>query len=242
MQCGRYPADTDRLKGEQMKYIVANWKSQKTTADGRIWLEQFAALHRGDGGTRVILAPTLVSLEGLAESAKKLKLKNLFFAAQDISPFPRGSYTGAVAADLVQGVAQYAIIGHAERRRYFHESSQDILNKAGEAVDAGLIPLVCVEEAAQLVELTALAELDGEIFFAYTPHDPVVSGAAEPVEKVEEMAKRMQRALPQATILYGGAVTPQNSGTLLAAAGIDGLCVGQASLDAATFVAICNLC
>lgn len=225
------------------EYIVGNWKSHKTTAEGQAWLQQFASLYRGMDSRMVVVAPTLASLEGIAAFAAGMKLPNLAFAAQDISPFPRGNYTGAVAADLVKGVARYAIVGHAERRRYFHESVQDILNKASEAVDAGLVPLVCFEDAVQLTALVVpLGELDGKFLLAYTPHDPVVAKAAEPVEKVAEMAARVQRGIAQAPLLYGGAVTPQNCRKYLDIDGVSGLFAGEASLDAASFAAICNCC
>ncbi len=223
------------------RYIFGNWKSHKTTAEGREWIEQFASLYRDSEARSIVLAPTLASLEGLAAFAADKKLTGLAFAAQDISPFPRGNYTGAVAADLVKAVAQYVIVGHAERRRYFHESVQDILNKASEAVDAGLTPLVCFEDAAQLSPLVVpLGDLDGKFLLAYTPHDPVVARAAEPVEKVAGMVARCRRSLGQTPLLYGGAVTRQNCGNYLDIDGIAGLFVGEASLDAASFAAICN--
>lgn len=223
-----------------MKYIVGNWKSQKTIADGLVWLEKFSSLYRPADGVKVVLAPTFLSITKLTGSVEEKKLKNFFFAVQDLSPFPRGNYTGAVAADLVKEVAQYAIVGHTERRRYFHETIQDTLNKATEAEAAGVIPLVCVEEAAQLLQLSSLADLDGDVLLAYTPRDPAVSGIAEPIAKVKEMVTRMRRSLPRAAILYGGAVTKDNCGEYLAIEGVAGLFVGRASLDATTFAAICN--
>ncbi|PIE72823.1 MAG: hypothetical protein CSA20_05840 [Deltaproteobacteria bacterium] len=222
-----------------MKYLVGNWKSQKTTADGLAWLERFAARYIAAKDVTVVLAPTLVSLETLAAAGKRLRLSGFSFAVQDISPFPRGSYTGAVAADLVREVAGYAIVGHGERRRYFHEDSGEILNKASEAVDAGIVPLVCVEDAPQLGQLSSLIELEGKILLAYTPRGPVVSEAA-PVEEVSEMVARMRRSLPQAAVLYGGGITFENCGRYLDIEGVDGLFVGSASLDAEDFAALCN--
>ncbi len=223
-----------------MHYIVGNWKSHKTTEEGRHWLEQFAPLFHPKTETEVVLAPTLVSLEGVAAAAAGLNI-DIAFAAQDISPFPRGKYTGAVAADLVKGVAEYAIVGHAERRRYFHESGQEIINKVHEAVDVGITPLVCFADAIELGSLVApLGDIDGSFLLAYTPHDPVVANVPEPAAQVAEMAGRVQRGLPQVPLLYGGAVNRDNCCAYLAIEGISGLFVGGASLDAAHFAAICN--
>ncbi len=223
------------------KYIIGNWKSHKTTAEGQRWIEQFASLYHDVAARAVVVAPNLVSLEGVAAFAAEMKLAGLAFAAQDISPFPRGNYTGAVAADLVKGAAQYVIVGHAERRRYFNESVQDILNKASEAVDAGLVPLICFEDAEQFTPLVVpLGDLDGKFMLAYTPHDPVVARTAEPVNRVAEMVARVHRSLAPIPLLYGGAVTQQNCGKYLGIDGIAGLFVGEASLDAASFATICN--
>ncbi|MBM9518421.1 triosephosphate isomerase [Desulforhopalus vacuolatus] len=222
-----------------MKYITGNWKSNKTTAEGLRWLEQFAGIWHPGKDLSVVIAPPMVSIESLAAEAKHLRLEHFFFAAQDLSPFPRGSYTGAVAADLLKGVVQYAIVGHNERRRYFQENVQDALNKAAEAVDAGIVPLVCVADVAEVSRLSSLADLNGRVMLAYTPTDPAVSGIPESAEKITGMVTRMKRAVPGAIILYGGAVTGKNAAALLAVEGVDGLFVGKASLDPANFAAVC---
>ncbi len=223
------------------EYIIGNWKCHKTTAEGKRWVEHFAALYQPQEKRTVIIAPTLASLEGIAGFAADCGVQGLAFAAQDVSAYPRGNYTGAVAADLIKAVTQYVIVGHAERRCYFHEDTQDILNKVSEAVDAGLIPLVCFEDVAQFTPLVApLADVDGTLLLAYTPHDPVVARTAESVERVAEMAARVHRSVGQATLLYGGAITRENCGDYLAIDGISGIFVGAASLDAADFAAICN--
>ncbi len=222
-----------------MKYITGNWKSNKTTVEGLRWLEQFAGIWHPVKDLSVVIAPPMVSIESLAAEAKRLRLEHFSFAAQDLSPFPRGSYTGAVAADLLKGVVQYAIVGHNERRRYFQESVQDALNKAAEAVDAGIVPLVCVADVAEVSRLSSLADLNGRVMLAYTPTDPAVSGIPESAEKIIAMVTRMKRAVPGATILYGGAVTAKNAAELLAVEGVGGLFVGKASLDPASFAEVC---
>ena len=224
-----------------MKHVIGNWKSQKTTAEGLQWLDKFATSYRPADNVKVGLAPTIVSLESLVAYAKKLGLHNFDFAVQDISPFPRGSYTGAVAADQVKGLAHYAIIAHVERQRYFHETLQDGLNKVSKAVDAGIIPIFCVESAATLSQLTSLGDMEIEMLLAYTPTDPGVSGMPEPIDKVREMLSRMKQAVPSAGLLYGGKISASNCAQYFALDGLDGLFVGEASLDAARFAEICNL-
>ena len=169
------------------RYVIGNWKCHKTSDDGRRWFDKFAALYQPHRDVQVIVAPSMVSLESIAVHLLSLILENVSLAAQDISPFPKGSYTGAVAADLVVKMAGYAIIGHSERRRYFHETSQDVINKVTEAADSGLTPIVCVESTSSLSQLASLGDIECQkLLFAYTPVDALNFNISESPAKVLE--------------------------------------------------------
>jgi len=142
------------------RIVIGNWKCHKSSDAGRRWFDKFAAIYQPHPEVQVVIAPSMVSLENIAAHLAGLKLTNVSLAAQDISPFPIGSYTGAVAADLVKKMAGYVIIGHSERRRYFHETIQDVMNKVIEAADAGLTPIVCVDSSNAKPQLAALAGID----------------------------------------------------------------------------------
>ncbi len=227
---------------KKMHYLIGNWKSQKTTVEGEAWLSEFASIYKEDNNLQIVIAPTMLSLERLVAYSKKCRLENFSFAAQDLSQFPRGSYTGAVAADLLKGVAKYAIIGHSERLRYFHESVPEILKKAEEAAECGIVPLVCVQDEEMLSRLRLLEELETAPILAYTPPDPFISNTPESCEQVIAMAAKMRRTLPAARIIYGGAVTSENCKEYFSLAELDGLFIGRGSLDAGEFAALCNAC
>lgn len=111
------------------KYVIGNWKCNKDAEEARSWFSEFASRYRPVAGLTVIVAPSFICLQSLSQHVHALGLENVSLAAQDISPFPKGSYTGAVAADMVKGMVDYVIIGHSERMRYFHETSQDVASK-----------------------------------------------------------------------------------------------------------------
>lgn len=226
----------------QKKYIIGNWKCHKTSSEGRQWFDSFSSLYRSDPGLEVVIAPTSLSLEALAEYTAALKLENFSLAAQDVSPFPRGGYTGAVSADMIKKFARYVIVGHSERRRYFHESVSDVVNKVTEAADSGLTPIVCVEDINLLSRLAPIADIECEqLVVAYTPVDAVNFNIAESPAKVAEMVARIRQYFSGWPIIYGGSVVVANSADYLALEGLDGLFVGGGSLDAATFAKICRL-
>jgi triosephosphate isomerase len=223
------------------RYVIGNWKSHKSSDDGRRWFDKFAAIYRPHSEVQVIIAPSMVSLESIAQHLKELGLDNVSLAAQDISPFPIGSYTGAVAADLVKNLAGYAIIGHSERRRYFHETSQDVVNKVTEAADSGLVPIVCVDSSNAHAQLAALASIECDrMLVAYTPVDALNFNIPESPEKVAETVLQLQQMFPAYPVVYGGALFPGNVQAYLQLAPLAGVFVGSSSLEPEQFVDICR--
>jgi triosephosphate isomerase (TIM) len=230
-----------RERKDMQRYIVANWKCHKTGDEGRRWFDRFARLYRPNPELQVVVAPSLLSLENLSSHIDRLDLKNVTLAVQDISPFPRGGYTGAVAADMVTGFARYAIVGHSDRRRYFHETNMDVVNKVAEAVDAGLIPIVNVDSSYALAQLGALEEPAADsLIVAYSPVEAMTAKIAEPPHRVVESVSRIQQMFSNWPIIYGGAISPTNVGKYLQLPELSGIFVGASSLDADIFADICN--
>jgi triosephosphate isomerase len=224
-----------------VRYVVGNWKSHKTSDAGRLWLDRFAAIYRPHPDVQVIIAPSMVSLESIALHLKGLGLLKVFLAAQDISPFPKGSYTGAVAADLVKNLAGYAIIGHSERRRYFHETNQDVVNKVIEAADSGLTPIVCVDSSNAHAQLAALASIECDrLLVAYTPVDALNFNIPESPEKVAETVLRLRQMFPAYPVVYGGALFPGNVQAYLRLSALAGVFIGSSSLEPESFAEICE--
>lgn len=222
-------------------YIFANWKCHLSSIEGRRWFDRFAARYQPHGRLQVVVAPTVLSLETLAAHLGQLRLPGVALAVQDVSPFPKGSYTGAVAADMITGLARYAIVGHFERRRYFHETTMEVVRKVGEVADAGLTPLICVDDDVAVAQLGALDDNLAEApLIAYTPTPAAnISVAASPA-RVAEAVSRLRRLFPEWPILYGGGVRADNVQEYLGLAGLAGVFVGGASLDPDGFAAMCN--
>ena len=223
------------------KYVIGNWKSNKNRMDAQMWFSRFAELYTPVDGLEVIVAPSFICLCSLSEYVQALEISNLSMAAQDISPFPKGSYTGAVAADMVKGMVDYVIIGHSERRRYFRETSQDTANKMTEAVDAGLKPIVCIDQPYAMSQLTALHDIDcEEMILAYGPVDATTARIPEQASRVAEAAQFISQVHTRRPVVYGGSLTVENADAYIALSEISGLFVGETSLDAEAFATLCN--
>lgn len=219
-----------------MKYLIGNWKSHKTSREGRAWLDTFSNNYRPSDAVKIVVAPSFVALENLAEYCQSLVLPGFSLACQDLSPYPRGSYTGAVAADLLTGLASYAILGHSERRSYFHETVQEIINKAGEAVEAGLVPILCLESTAGIRQYWPVAELDcKDLIVAYTPKAALKSRVAERPAVVAQAFAEIRQLFAKNPLIYGGAMDAANLISYLEIKELGGIFVGGASLDPVEF-------
>ena len=223
------------------RYVVANWKSHKTSLEAAEWLATFSRLYEPDPQVEVIVVPSFVHLLPLAQLLQKDNPAQLRLAAQDLSPFPLGAYTGAVAAEMVRDRVSYALVGHAERRRYFHETHQEIANKVSEAVAARIKPILCVDRPYARAQFAALNEADTrDLLIGYGPVEAIGITVAQSPEKVANAIREIQGLLPDNPVLYGGSITAANASTYMKLEGIQGLMVSTASLDAQEFARICT--
>ncbi|MCE3264375.1 MAG: triosephosphate isomerase [Pseudoduganella sp.] len=199
----------------------------------------------------------------LAQCQSELAGSAIGWGAQDVSAHVSGAYTGEVsAAMLLDFGSKFAIVGHSERRAYHKESSALVAHKALAAVNAGLVPVVCVGETleereagqtaavvgAQLdavLEALSVAQLAG-IVLAYEPVWAIGTGKTATPAMAQEVHALLRARVAQKDaavaagmqILYGGSMKPENAGELLAQQDIDGGLIGGAALKAADFLAI----
>jgi len=224
------------------RYVVANWKSHKTRDEAATWLEIFARRYRGDAEVEVIVAPSFVFLDQLHQALRDLDLRGVSLAVQDLSPFPPGSYTGAVAAEMVRDVAGYAILGHPERRRYFHETHQEVANKVSEAAAVGIKPILFVDRSYARSRINALREEDmRELIIGYGPVEAIGIHVPQSPELVGQAIREIREMAPGRPVLYGGSVDAANAATYVKLPGVSGVMVGTASLDPEEFARICEI-
>ncbi len=199
----------------------------------------------------------------LAQVQQSLSGSAVTWGAQNLSEFTKGAYTGEVSGAMLRDFGcRYVIVGHSERRTLYGEDSDLVARKARAALDAGLVPIVCVGETLaereggvtervvgeQLDAATGVLGADGlsRCVIAYEPVWAIGTGLTATPEQAqavhafirERVAKLDAKVASNLLILYGGSVKANNAATLFAMSDIDGGLIGGASLVAADFLAI----
>lgn len=224
------------------RYVVANWKSNKTLAEADQWLSRFLKLHRSQPNLKVVLAPPFPFLFPLRQMLEEEGRGGVVLAAQDVSSFPLGSYTGAVSATMLRGVVDYALVGHSERRRWFHETNQDVANKTREALAVGITPIVCLDRSYARTQFAALSDHElSKSIIGYGPVEAIGVENAPSPQRVAAVIAELQTMVSDNPILYGGSVKRENVGDYMKIPGLSGLMVATASLEPEEFADICQL-
>jgi triosephosphate isomerase len=219
------------------KIVLANWKAGLSPAAAGRWLDAFAGRYRPSKRLRVVLAiPFLMLVEARARCGG---LPGVILAAQDVSPFPQGSYTGATPADWLRDLVDYVLVGHRERRRYFHETNQDAANKVSEVLAADLQPVLCVSREGLAGQMAALetAELE-KTLLACTPEEAEALALSRSVAAVADAARYFAKMTGGRPVLYGGGVNFSNVAGLIALPELAGVMVAGGSLDPAVFAVL----
>jgi triosephosphate isomerase len=239
-------------------FIAGNWK-MFTTADEAVALCR-AVRERVEGlrGVDVAVCPPFVHLE---RAKAALEGSRVGLGAQNVHWEEQGAFTGEVSAAMLQGLVQYAIVGHSERRQYFCETDETANGRLKAAIAHGLTPIFCVGETRQEREAGrtqgVLARqmrrgLDGvpwtgACVIAYEPVWAIGTGLAasgaqanEAIGYIRGLARELfGDAIADATrVQYGGSVKAENAAEFLSQPEVDGALVGGASLDAEAFAAI----
>ena len=243
--------------------IVGNWKMHKTikeTKDFCLRLKNELAVIK-NRPVEVAVAPPFTAL---AVAAEALLGSSISVAAQDVFWAESGAFTGEISPPmLVDAGCRYAIIGHSERRQYFHENDESVNKKAAALIKAGLIPIICLGEslterqgrsAFSVVERQTregLKDLGAknptDLVIAYEPVWAIGTGQTATPQQAQEIQafirKLLREFFPPAMaqgvrILYGGSVKPDNTAELMAMEDVDGALVGGASLDVKSFAEI----
>ncbi len=243
--------------------LAANWKLHKTQAETRAFFEKFKPLVAQSSHCDIVVCPPFTSL-GAAVAATRDS--NIAIGAQDVFWEKKGAYTGEVTAVMLADAGcQHVIVGHSERRQYFHETDENVSRKLLAVLSAGLTPIVCVGETLQEREAKATEAVlarqflgacnaltttqFSRIIVAYEPVWAIGTGQTATPELAAAAHRFLRRqaderfgapAAQELRILYGGSVKPDNVKGLMAQREIDGGLVGGASLEPESFAAIVN--
>ena len=240
--------------------IAGNWKMYKTEEQAEDYIQALLPRVSALDGVDVALCVPFTDLRAMVDSARGSRVEVF---AQNMHHEPEGPYTGEVSAPMLLelGVAG-VVLGHSERRELFGETDKALALKVSAALQAGLVPILCVGESEQerdaeeterklrhqiQEDLAGVApERLADVVIAYEPIWAIGTGRVATPEQAQEaiafvralIGDRDADAAASARILYGGSVKPGNALELLALADVDGALVGGASLQPDSFAAI----
>jgi triosephosphate isomerase len=244
------------------KIIAGNWKMNKTQAEARVLVEDLIRDIGKFDAAEIVLCPPFTALSAVSELLSPVP--NIRLGAQNMHEAASGAYTGEISASMLRELyVRYVIIGHSERRQFFHEDNATVNRKTKAALAAELRPIVCVGETLperesdkwkNVLETQLKESLAGfgdkelaDIILAYEPVWAIGTGKTASPAQAEEAHQWIRKVLvthfsqtaaDKIRIQYGGSVKPENAKELLSKPDIDGALVGGASLDARGFTAI----
>jgi len=244
------------------KIVAGNWKMNMTLQEGLALAEELNVMLAAEKpACDVVIGTPFIHLAKVSEVIDR----NLIgLSAQNCAYKASGAYTGEVSAAMVKSTgAGYVILGHSERRMYYHETYEILREKVLLAIANGLKVIFCIGESEEerdksIQNQVVKAELEGSVFnlsadefkniiIAYEPIWAIGTGKTATSGQAEEIHAYIRSVIADkygkqiaddTTILYGGSCKPSNAGELFAKPDIDGGLIGGASLKAADFKGI----
>ena len=216
-----------------MKFLfLATFKSNKLTSEVKDWVSAVSP-SLVNTSAHVAIAPAFPHLH--------LVTPPLTLAAQNVSPFPAGSYTGEVSASQLADMGvEYCIIGHSERRTHLEESYAQIAAKARELVENGITPVICLSKDDLSPQLSALDDsLIKKPPFVYEPPADIGGTETAALSDIQETCDLIRTLSSGRPTLYGGSVNAGNLEGLLEL-NLDGVLVSSAALSSSTFINLLN--
>jgi len=239
-------------------FIAGNWKMHKTVSEAVDLVTALKGALEGVEDCDVAVCPPFVALDPVRGS---LEGSTIGLGAQNMHWEEEGAFTGAVSPTMLQGMCDYVILGHSERRTIFGETDEWINKKLHAALSHGLLPIVCVGENLEQNEAGETVAVCGgqvraafedvaadravEVTIAYEPIWAIGTGVPAHGEDANDIIRRAIRDVladlydedvaEAIRVQYGGSVKPHNVVEFLSQKEIDGALVGGASLKADDF-------
>ena len=241
--------------------MAGNWKMNKTVPEAQEYTAGLLPRAADAEGADVAI---FVPFTCLHEVARMAEDSAVIAGAQNFYHEDSGAYTGEVSAPMLLDLGTKAVlVGHSERREIFGETDEMVARKTKRAVEAGLLPVVCVGETKEEREsaedgmwekvsaqvgrvIEELGDADGEsAVFAYEPIWAIGTGETATPEDAQDAIGKIRNLLRESRddafadgvrILYGGSVKPSNAAEIMAQTDVDGALVGGASLEVESFV------
>jgi triosephosphate isomerase len=245
------------------KNIVAgNWKMNTTLAEGVALAEKLNKALMGKTTNCIVVIGT--PFTHLASIVRSIDTTKISVAAENCADKEKGAYTGEVSAAMVASAgAEYVILGHSERRAYYHETPEILKEKVQLALANRLIPIFCIGESLAEREAGKHFEVVDEqikkslfdlptgefakLTLAYEPVWAIGTGKTATAAQAQEMHAHIRRTVAGrygketadgTSILYGGSCNAENAGELFANPDVDGGLIGGASLGVEKFMPI----
>lgn len=226
------------------KFLAANWK-MNPPPEG--W-EKPDSPFRTHADCDVVVFPTFLDLERCSKAG-------LIVGAQCGRSTHHGAFTGDVSIDLLKHTpCRYVLCGHSDRRNYHGETDEEIATQVVAALEANIHPILCIGETEEerakkktehvlKKQLSSLSTMNSHLSLtiAYEPVWAIGNGKTATAAQAQE-AHAFIRSQLDVRILYGGSVKPENAAELIAMPDIDGLLIGQSSLDVRAFRGIVDAC
>lgn len=242
------------------KFIVANWKMNKTLSEAEEFLKEFV-LQNKSRNADIVICPNFLCLGAALKSCDGSNIK---IGAQNCHFEKGGAFTGEISANMLKSIGVcYVILGHSERRIYFCETDEIINKKVKSAIDNNLNPIICVgeteaerengkeEEKIKNQIESALKDIPSEklaaVTIAYEPIWAIGTGKTVSIQDCKRMFDFIKNHIisvygkdigEKIRLLYGGSMNEKNAKELLNVPNVDGGLIGGASLDPIKFTEI----
>ena len=241
--------------------MAGNWKMNKTPSEATALAQAIRDAVGDITAVECVVCPTFVSLATVCQT---LDGSSIAVGAQNVHWADSGAYTGEISAPMLNGLTDYVIIGHSERREHFGDTDELVNKKVLAALNHGLKVILCVgetlaqneaEQAHDVVKLQVGTALSGvtesqmaNVVVAYEPIWAIGTGRAATAEQAQATCGDTVRATlvglfgddvaQSVRVLYGGSTNPKNISEIMQQPDIDGALIGGASLKAEDYAAM----